>query len=91
MHPKEDFIKLSQEQNDKLRNKTRTEEGMKQKKLHFNLDRNKRERPQKCKAKNKSGGRDWKSKLLKVIKIDQGLKSIMMSTISTLIKPLFQQ
>lgn len=51
---------------------------MKQKKLNFKPDRKKRERYQKRKA-NDSGGRDWKSKLCKAIKIDQGLKSIMLT------------
>ena len=49
---------------------------MKQKKLHFKPDRNKRRNPQKRKAIN-SGGRDWKSKFRKAIKTDQVLKSIM--------------
>ena len=49
---------------------------MKQKKLHFKLDRNKRGRPQKRKA-NTFGDRDWKYKFHKAIKTDQGLKSIV--------------
>ena len=55
---------------------------MKQKKLNFKPCRNKRGRPQKRKANNRSGGRNWKSKFDKEIKIDQGLKSIM-STMAT--------
>ena len=50
---------------------------MKQKKLNFKPDKNKRGRFQKCKANNVSGGSDWKSKFHKEIKTDQGLKSIM--------------
>ena len=49
---------------------------MKQKKLNFKPDRNKRGRPHKQKANN-SGGRDWKSKFRKAIKTNQGLKSIV--------------
>ena len=38
-HTKEDFIKISQEQKDELRNWMKTAEGMKQKKLSFKSDR----------------------------------------------------
>ena len=54
----------------------RMPESMKQKNLNVKTDRNKRGRPQKRKA-NDSGGKDWKSKFRKAMKIDQGLKSIM--------------
>ena len=41
-HPKEEFVKLSPEQNDELRNWMKTAEGMKQKKLNFKTDQSKR-------------------------------------------------
>ena len=52
-------------------------EGINQQELNFKLGRNKRGRPQKHKGNNVSGGRNWKSKFLKSIKKDQGLKSII--------------
>ena len=76
-HPKEDFIKLSKEQKDELSNGLRMDEGMKQNTLNFKPDRNKRGRPQKCEADNKSSGRNWNSKFRKAIKTDEGSKSIM--------------
>ena len=54
---KEEHVKLSQEQKHELRNWMRNDEGMKQKKLNFKTDRNKRGRPQNRKA-NDSGGKD---------------------------------
>ena len=56
---------------------TRTDEGTKQKTLNFKLDRNKRGRPQNLKSNARSGDRNWKFKLQKAIKTDQGLKSMM--------------
>ena len=56
----------------------RTDEGMKQNKLKFKLDRSLRGRPHKLKANNRCGGRNLESKFHKEIKTNQGLKSIMM-------------
>ena len=47
----------------------KTDEDMKQKKFKIKPDRNKRRRPQKCKA-NDSDGKDWKHELRKAIKTD---------------------
>ena len=55
----------------------RTYEGMKQNKLNIKPILNKRGRPQKCKANDESGSGNWKFKFRKVVKKDQGLKSIM--------------
>ena len=52
------------------------------KKLNSKPDRNKRGRPQKRKAGNKSGGQNWKSKFCNAIKVDEGFNSIM-STMAT--------
>ena len=77
MHLKNYFHKLSKEQKYELMDYTRTEEGEKCKKLNFKLDRNKKGRPHKIKANNRSSDRNWKSKFCKVIKKDQGFKCIM--------------
>ena len=45
MYPKEDFIKLSQEQRDELMSWLRTDEGVKQNTLNFKLGRKKEEDP----------------------------------------------
>ena len=44
---------------------------MKQKRLNFKLDRNKRGRPHKCNANDKSGGGNLKSKFRKAINISR--------------------
>ena len=52
----------------------RTDEVMKYKKLNFKLDRNKRGRPEKQNANNRSSDGNLKSKSLKAINACQGLK-----------------
>ena len=74
-HPKDEYFKLSREQKNELASWLNSPEGIKEKRKNFRTDNRKRDQPQKRKAN--SGGKDQKSKFLKAIKTDSGLKSIM--------------
>ena len=78
-NPKNEYVKLSHEQNNELASWLKSPEGVKEKRKNFKQDNRKRDQPQKRKANN-SGGNDLKSKFRKAIKTDQGLKSIMSTT-----------
>ena len=59
-NPDDDFRKFSKEQKDELINWLRTDEGMKQKRIKFKPDENKKRRSQKLKANVKSSSENWK-------------------------------